>query len=84
MVEAAKAIVASGQSPLEYMLGVMRDAGADQKRRDMMAMGAAPFVHPRLAAVEMSGDLTVTHEDALSRLEQDAYEDDAGEHGHAH
>ena len=39
-------------SPLEYMLGVMRDAGADWKRRDDMAKAAAPYCHHRLAAKE--------------------------------
>jgi len=34
-------------SPLEYMLSVMNDAGADPSRRDRMAQAAAPFVHAR-------------------------------------
>src|SRR6516162_1136603 len=36
-------------SPLEYMLGVMRDAGADWKRRDEMAKAAAPYCHRKMA-----------------------------------
>lgn len=36
-----------GLSPLEYMLGVMNDADAEDARRDRMAMAAAPFVHAR-------------------------------------
>jgi hypothetical protein len=40
-----------GLSPLEYMLGVMNDAEADDARRDRMAMAAAPFVHARAEAV---------------------------------
>jgi hypothetical protein len=39
-----------GLSPLEYMLGVMNDAEADDARRDRMAMAAAPFVHARAEA----------------------------------
>lgn len=54
--EVAAAAVASGETPLEYMLRVMRDEGADTRRRDAMAQSAAPFIHPRLAAVEHSGN----------------------------
>jgi hypothetical protein len=36
------------------MLGVMRDSAADCKRRDAMAMAAAPYLHPRLTAIESS------------------------------
>lgn len=41
---------ASGMTPLEYMLRVMRDPDEDPARRDRMAMAAAPFVHVRTAA----------------------------------
>jgi hypothetical protein len=34
------------------MLGIMRDANADPKRRDAMAMAAAPYLHPKLSTVE--------------------------------
>jgi hypothetical protein len=33
--------VAAGVLPLAYMLAVMRDPAADEKRRDAMAMAAA-------------------------------------------
>lgn len=36
-------------TPLEYMLAVMRDPGADSARRDRMAIAAAPFCHVRVA-----------------------------------
>jgi hypothetical protein len=67
--EIAESLTASGDTPLEYMLRVMRDPHADEKRRDSMAQSAAPYIHPKLAAVEHSGDLTVYHEDALGELE---------------
>lgn len=54
--EIAAQACANGVTPLDYMLKVMRDDAADEKRRDAMAIAAAPFVHPRLAAVEHSGD----------------------------
>ena len=44
-----------GDLPLDYMLRVMRDARADTERRDDMAKAAAPYLHPKLAAVEHTG-----------------------------
>jgi hypothetical protein len=38
---------ASDQSPLDYMLAIMRDPTADTARRDRMALAAAAYVHPR-------------------------------------
>jgi len=48
-------IEASGLTPLDYMLTVMRSEEAPADRRDEMAKAAAPYVHPKLAAVEHSG-----------------------------
>jgi len=44
-----RAAINAGLTPLEYMLAVMRDPGAEQVRRDRMAMAAAPYCHPRMA-----------------------------------
>jgi hypothetical protein len=43
---------ATGILPLDYMLSVMRDANTDAKRRDAMAMAAAPYLHPKVVPVE--------------------------------
>lgn len=51
---AAKAM-SEGESPLEYMLRVMRDSTADEARRADMAKSAAPYMHPRLASTELTG-----------------------------
>lgn len=51
----AAEIAATGETPLEYMLRVMRDPGVDHGRRDEMAKAASPYVHARLAAVEHTG-----------------------------
>lgn len=51
-----------GEMPLEYMLKVMRDRGADEKRRDQMAIAAAAYIHPKLSSV--TGSFTHTHEPA--------------------
>lgn len=52
----AAEIAKSGETPLEYMLRVMRDQTIDRGRRDDMARAVAPYVHPKLAAVEHTGE----------------------------
>lgn len=59
----------SGLTPLEYMLGILRDVSADPKDRFAAAKECAPYVHPRLAAVEHTGEMTINHEDAIEQLE---------------
>jgi hypothetical protein len=49
------AIAASGLTPLEYMLSTMRDQRQPVALRLDMAKAAAPYVHPRLASVEQTG-----------------------------
>ena|SRR6478609_7918452 len=44
-------IAASGETPLDYMLRIMRDAAAEPERRDHMARSAAPYIHAKLQAV---------------------------------
>jgi hypothetical protein len=58
-------VAASGETPLDYLLRVMRD---EEARRDA-AKAAAPYVHPRLAAVEHSGQMTLNHENWVEQLE---------------
>jgi hypothetical protein len=43
----------AGETPLEYMLRIMRDKKEDPDRRDKMAIAAATYVHPR--GVELTG-----------------------------
>ncbi len=45
-------IVASGETPLDYMLRVLRDPTTDKDRRDRMAGMVAPYVHPKLASIQ--------------------------------
>jgi hypothetical protein len=45
----------TGETPLDYMLRVMRDGSVDHDRRDKMAAAASPYIHPKLANVEMTG-----------------------------
>ena len=44
----------NGLSPLDYMLEVLRDEGADRVTRMDAAKAAAPYVHSRLSNVEMA------------------------------
>lgn len=53
--ELQAAVLASGISPLEYMLSVMRDPGQDYPIRLDAAKSAAPYIHPKLAAIEHTG-----------------------------
>ena len=48
-------IAATGETPLDYMLRVLRDQTVDHDRRDRMAAQAAPYVHAKLASTELSG-----------------------------
>lgn len=48
-------IAASGVTPLAYMLDVMRNPGEDPDKRLDAAKSAAPYVHPKLAAIEHTG-----------------------------
>jgi hypothetical protein len=50
--EARATAAATGVLPLDYMLSVMRDSAADNKRRDAMAMAAAPYLHSKLTAID--------------------------------
>lgn len=53
---AAKALE-SGLTPLDYMLDRLRDKNETAAVRLQCARDAAPYVHPRLAAIEHSGGL---------------------------
>ena len=46
-------IRAAGVTPLEFMLGVMRDDGKTVELRLEAAAKAAPYVHPRLSSVAL-------------------------------
>jgi len=44
----------TGILPRDYMLSVMRDEKASKHRRDFMATAVAPYIHPRLASVNVN------------------------------
>lgn len=77
-IERQKKVAATGITPLDYMLKVMRDPNAGAGRRDEMAKAAAPYVHPKLASMQHTGrgggpiqhvDLTKLSGDELAQLE---------------
>lgn len=51
----ALAIQASGLTPLDFMIQVVRDASKPLEVRMDAAKAAAPYIHPRLASVEHTG-----------------------------
>ena len=52
--EAQAMAESTGITPLEYMLSVMRGSG-DERMRMSAAVAAAPYVHAKLASIEVSG-----------------------------
>jgi hypothetical protein len=50
-------VEASGITPLEYMLKVLRDENANPHQRFEAAKSAAPYVHPKLASIQHGNDL---------------------------
>lgn len=74
--EIANRAASEGITPLEFMLQVMRGEkvveGEDEAQITAMqfeaAKAAAPYIHPKLSAVEMNGSMSFSHEDALDEL----------------
>lgn len=67
--EIAEAALESGQSPLEYLLSIMRDQAADEGKRIDCAKAAAPYIHPRLSSVEANVKASVSVGDMLDELD---------------
>lgn len=62
-------IEATGTTPLEFMLAIMRDDGADKRDRLNAAISAAPYVHAKLSSVEMKAKVTtLTLDEELAAL----------------
>ncbi len=54
--ETQAAVEASGLTPLDYLLEVMRDTGKELGDRLDAAKAAAPYVHAKLATITVGGD----------------------------
>ena len=59
--ETRQAAVESGQTPLDYMLSVMRDPSEFPERRDRMAIAAAPYLHAKVLAAPAVDQKVVHH-----------------------
>ena len=62
-----KAAEAGGVMPLEYMLSVMRNTNEDPDVRLDAAKASAPYVHAKLASIEVNANIT-QHEASLDDL----------------
>lgn len=62
---------ATPEDQFKHLLAqVKKTAGFRQLAQDA-ARDAAPYIHPKLANVQHSGELKITHEDALAALDDD-------------
>jgi hypothetical protein len=70
--EAVANCIATGESPLAYMLRIMRDPTVEDPRRDEMARAAAPYVHAKISPenTKTSDNLHIT----LLQLVMGSYE----------
>ncbi len=80
-MSAARAVelALDGMSPVEFMLQILREPPPDgltpqerlfwETRRLEAAKAAAPYVHPKLAQVEVHAHAEISHEDALDALD---------------
>jgi hypothetical protein len=54
-IERQAAIAASGLTPVDFLLGIMRDTEAELGTRIDAGKAVAPYIHPKLANIEMTG-----------------------------
>ncbi len=54
-IERQAEVAASGLTPLDYMLSILRNETLDEAARFEAAKAAAPYVHPRLSTIEAHG-----------------------------
>ena len=74
--EAVANCIATGETPLSYMLRVMRDPTVEDPRRDEMARAAAPYVH---AKISPENTKTTDNHITLLQLVMGSYEFEAAE-----
>lgn len=70
-VEQAEAVAASGLTPLDYMLSILRDNNQTQEARMDAAKASAPYSHARLNAIDADIRGELTYEERLRRLAGD-------------
>lgn len=67
-VEQAREVAATGETPLAFLLRIMRDENADEAKRVDCAKAAAQYVHPKLSAIDQSIEAIVSVGDVLDEL----------------
>lgn len=67
-VEVLERALAEGQTPVEYMLAILRDDTADAGDRRWAAEKAAPYVHPRPAPLQRNITIDLPDLDKATNL----------------
>ena len=67
-VELLEGALAKGQTPVEYMLAILRDDTADAADRRWAAEKAAPYIHPRPAPLQRTVTIDLPDLDKSSDL----------------
>ena len=62
--------IEAGITPVEFMLTIMRDEGADPKRREWAAEKAAPYLHPRPAPLERTVEIDLPDTSTVAGIDQ--------------
>jgi hypothetical protein len=60
--KARSAALAEGISPLDYLLRILRDESESKVMRMDAAKAAAPYLHARLNAIDLTGETSVRWE----------------------
>jgi len=53
-------VLAGNQTPMEFLLSIMHDQGNELVMRVDAAKAVSPYVHPRLANIDVNGSLNAT------------------------
>ena len=69
---AIKKLTDGKTTPLDYLVQVMRGDVTYDEQKFKAAVAAAPYMHPRLQAIEHSGEIVSKHEQAVDELERAA------------
>ena len=72
--EVVEAVEESGETPLNYLLRVMRDKKKDLKDRIDAAKSAAPYCHAKLSNIEVTSEVTVLHDITDEEMTPDEWE----------
>ena len=69
--EIADRAAAEGVTPLEFMLGILRDETQAQDARYQAAKDAAPYMHARLSAVDATLDARLSQKKPVEMTEEE-------------